>query len=173
MMKTNASIEIYQLHIWIREISPMIWRRLLVRGDSTIADLHYTLQIAFDWSDDHLNQFHIHGKDFGVYHDGGVSFSTRADQVRLRDFKFRTKERFTYEYDLTDDWVQEVRIEARLAPEEKRVYPCCIGGQRRVPPEDCGGPASFMTLRDEIPSQLADLLEEFSGRFGKKGFRLH
>jgi len=32
----------------------MIWRRLWVRSDSTIADLHYTLQIAFGWSYDQV-----------------------------------------------------------------------------------------------------------------------
>jgi hypothetical protein len=61
----TVDVEIYQLHVWIRQISPMIWRRLLVRSDSSIADLHYTLQIAFGWSDEHLNQFHIHGQDYG------------------------------------------------------------------------------------------------------------
>lgn len=70
-----ADVEIYQLHVWIRLISPMIWRRLLVRSDSSIADLHYTLQIAFGWSDEHLNQFRIHGQAHGVYHDGGINFS--------------------------------------------------------------------------------------------------
>ena len=36
-------IDVYQLHVWLREISPLIWRRMLVRSDSTIADLHQTL----------------------------------------------------------------------------------------------------------------------------------
>lgn len=63
---------IYQLKVWLQGISPMVWRRLLVRSDSTIADLHYTLQIAMGWSDVHLNRFHIHGQDFGVYHDGVI-----------------------------------------------------------------------------------------------------
>jgi Plasmid pRiA4b ORF-3-like protein len=40
-----------------RRESPMIWRRLLVRSDSTIADQHYTLQTAFGWSDEHLHRF--------------------------------------------------------------------------------------------------------------------
>jgi hypothetical protein len=40
----------------------MIWRRLLVGSDSSIADLHHTLQIAFGWSDSHLHRFHIHGR---------------------------------------------------------------------------------------------------------------
>lgn len=138
----------------------MIWRRLLVRSDSTIADLHYTLQIAFGWSDEHLNRFHIHGQDYGVYHDGGINFPSNAAQVRLCDFKFRNNERFLYEYDFGNGWQHEVRVDARLTPEDKRTYPCCVGGRRRVPPEDCGGPLAFMTRRDEIPLQVEDLFEE-------------
>lgn len=155
----EAGAEIYQLHVWIRQITPMIWRRLLVRSDGTIAELHDTLQIAFGWSDAHLNRFHIHGQDYGVYHDSGLCFSADADQVRLCEFKSRINERFCYEYDFGDGWQHEVRIEARLAQDEKRTYPCCIGGKRRAPPEDCGGPLAFMTHRDTLPSQVADLLE--------------
>ena len=50
------SIEVYRLHILLREISPAIWRRVLVRSDSTIKDLHYIMQLLMGWSDYHLNQ---------------------------------------------------------------------------------------------------------------------
>jgi hypothetical protein len=50
-MADDPGGEAYRIHVWIRQISPMIWRRLLVGGDSSIADLHHTLQIAFGWSD--------------------------------------------------------------------------------------------------------------------------
>jgi Plasmid pRiA4b ORF-3-like protein len=46
MVQQSSTIEVYQLHVWLREITPLIWRRLLVRSNSTIADLHHTLQIA-------------------------------------------------------------------------------------------------------------------------------
>lgn len=159
-MTKEFIVEVYRLHVWIRQISPMIWRRLLVRSDSTIVDLHFTLQIAFGWSDKHLNRFHIHGQDYGVYHDGGISFSSNSTQVRLGEFKFRKNERFLYEYDLSDCWQHEVRIEARETLKEQRLYPCCIGGQRRAPPEDCGGPLVFMTWRDEVPLRVRNLLED-------------
>lgn len=111
-MPNATSAVAYRLHLWIRQISPMIWRRLLVRSDSTIADLHYTLQIAFGWSDAHLNLFHIHGQDFGVYQDGGTCFSTHPDQVRLGDFQVRINERFRYEYNFGDGWQHEVCVDA-------------------------------------------------------------
>src|SRR5664279_5187010 len=101
-MANATDVEVFRLHVWIRQISPMIWRRLLVRSDSTIADLHYTLQIAMGWSDVHLNRFHIHGQDFGVYHDGGMSFTDNPEKVLLSAFGFRTHERFIYEYDFGD-----------------------------------------------------------------------
>lgn len=46
MESTNTAVEIYQLRVWIRKISPQIWRRLLVRSDCTIAELHTILQEA-------------------------------------------------------------------------------------------------------------------------------
>jgi hypothetical protein len=46
MSTQHVTQDVYQLHVWLCEISPLIWRRLLMRSDSTIADLHDTLQIA-------------------------------------------------------------------------------------------------------------------------------
>jgi hypothetical protein len=60
---TPADDPIYQLKIVLTGISPMIWRRLLVRSSTTIAELHYIIQIAMGWEDEHLNRFHIYGKD--------------------------------------------------------------------------------------------------------------
>ena len=101
---------VYQLKVWLQGISPMIWRRLLVRSDSTMADLHYTIQIAVGWSDTHLNRFHIHGKDFGVYHSGGMSFPEHPEQVPLSAFGFPVRERILSEYDFGDTLLHQVRI---------------------------------------------------------------
>lgn len=128
----------------------MVWRRLLVRSDSTIADLHYTLQIAIGWCDVHLNRFHIHGKDFGVYHDGGMGFADNPKQVPLSVFGFRARERFLYEYDFGDAWLHEVRIEKRLPFDPKKTYPVCIDGKHAAPPEDCGGALAYMQMRQEL-----------------------
>ena len=141
---------IYQLKVWLQGISPMVWRRLLVRSDSTIADLHYTIQIAMGWSDVHLNRFHIHGQDFGVYHDGGISFADNPEKVLLSAFGFRTRERFLYEYDFGDEWLHEVRIEKRLSLDPKKTYPVCIDGKHAAPPEDFGGAQAYMQMRQEL-----------------------
>jgi hypothetical protein len=153
--------EVYQLHVWLREISPLIWRRLLVRSDSTIADLHYTLQIAMGWEGYHLHQFVIRGKRYGVPQPGGVWFADDPTQVQLGDLHLRLRERFLYEYDFGDLWQHEIRVEKKLPVELKRHYPTCIGGRRSAPLEDCGGPWAFMALQDEYsPYALLERLTE-------------
>jgi hypothetical protein len=141
---------IYQLKVWLRGISPMVWRCLLVRSDSTMADLHYTIQIAIGWSDAHLNRFHIHGKDYSVLHIGGMSFADDPERVHLSDFGFRTRERFLYEYDFGDAWLHEVRMEKILPFDPKRTYPVCIDGKHAAPPEDCGGASAYMQMRQRL-----------------------
>src|SRR5258708_35977655 len=69
---TNPEPGVYQLRVVPRGVSPLIWRRLLVRSDSTIADLHASLQLVLRWSDEHLNRFVIHGREYGAWHDGGI-----------------------------------------------------------------------------------------------------
>jgi hypothetical protein len=168
METSESAVEIYQFHVWIRQISPMIWRRLLVRSDSSIEDFHHTLQIAFGWSDLHLNLFHIQGQDYGVYHDGGIRFFKNPKLVKLGDFKFRKNERFTYEYDFGDCWEHSVRLEARLPLDKDKTYPRCIDGRRRAPPEDCGGPIAFMARREEIPMLEFELLQDI-----EESLRIH
>jgi hypothetical protein len=138
---------VYQLRVVLRGISPLIWRRLLVRADSTIVDLHQTLQIAFGWSDTHLHRFVIHGKDYGVAHLGGRIFADDPTQVRLANLRLRPRERFGYEYDFGDLWQHDLRVEQIMEVEPRRTYPVCIGGARAAPPEDCGGPWAFLELR--------------------------
>jgi hypothetical protein len=39
----------YQLQVVLHGVSPLIWRRLLVPGDASVADVHAMVQIAFGW----------------------------------------------------------------------------------------------------------------------------
>jgi hypothetical protein len=156
---------IYHLKVVLLGISPMIWRRLLVCGDNAIADLHYIIQIAMGWSDDHLHQFRIHGKRYGIARMGGISFSGNPDVIRLKDLGLRINERFVYEYDFTDGWHHQIRVEAILAREPHRCCPVCIDGRRACPPEDCGGPWAFMELRQYysffyIMERLLEVIED-------------
>jgi hypothetical protein len=94
----------------------------------------------------HLCQFvgHLRAACYGSFEVGASS-----PDVTLATLRFRKGARFVYEYDLNIPWRHEVRIEDRLSPEARKTYPVCTRGGGACPPEDCGGPESFMVRRDD------------------------
>jgi hypothetical protein len=110
----------------------MIWRRFIVRADTTIAELHFINQLIMRWSDSHLNCFKIYGKDYGVAHIGGMMFSDHPMTVGLQDLRLRFNGKFTYEYDFTEDWKYLIRLEKILTFYPAFQYPVCIAGKRNV-----------------------------------------
>jgi Plasmid pRiA4b ORF-3-like protein len=93
-MPESPEPDIYHLRIVLLGISPIIWRCLLVRGDSTIVDLHNTLQTAFGWSDDQLHRFLIPGKQYGVTYLDGITFRDDPRLIKFSDLGLRVKEKF-------------------------------------------------------------------------------
>ena len=160
MDEIDNAPEIFQLHFLLRGINPPVWRRVLIRSDDTIADLHYILQIVFRWTDSHLHRFVIRGKEYGIGRSGCTAFRTDARLIRLADFHFRPNARFLYEYDFRDLWQHQIRLEAVTRAQAGRIYPVCIAGARAAPPEDCGGPWAYMEMMDHQELDLPwDALE--------------
>ena len=161
--------QIYQLRVVLRGISPLIWRRLLVRSDSTVAQLHEALQVVFGWDDEHLNCFEIRGREYAVYRDGGGMIGIDARGVRLGDLDLRRLERFVYEYDFGDSWIHDLRLEAKLPVDPRKTYPICVAGKCAGPPEDCGGPSAFMANRQYYAGvgrgRSAEDLDDFADEF--------
>jgi hypothetical protein len=145
----QPSGQVYQLKVVLRDCSPMIWRRLLVTSDTTIAQLHTILQIAMGWEDLHLHRFRIYAKEYGIYREGGMFFDDNPFQVKLSAFKLRAGERFAYEYDMGDFWQHDIRLERVLPLEPRKLYPVCIAGAGDCPPEDSGGPSGYQRLLEE------------------------
>lgn len=115
-----AEVVAYQLNVVLREVEPTVWRRVLVRDEVSIAELHHTVQATMGWDDEHLHQFRIFGREYGVHHEGGIVFRDDPWQVKLRDFKLRPGERFVYEYDFGDFWQHDLRLEKVLPLDPKK-----------------------------------------------------
>jgi len=105
------------------------------------------------WEGSHLYQFRLRAARYGSW-----EVSAASPDVTLAALRFRKGARFVYEYDLNIPWRHEIRIEDRLEPEAGKAYPACSGGSGACPPEDCAGPAAFMTRHDEMLS--LDALED-------------
>jgi hypothetical protein len=143
----DMAVTVYQLKVVLRDVQPPVWRRVLLPADATIRTLHETVQVVMGWTNCHLHQFIIHGKEYGVAYEGGIPFADPPDKVRLAGFGFRPHEKFEYVYDLGDCWEHELTVEKILALDPARIYPVCIGGAQPCPPEDCGGPWRYSSVR--------------------------
>jgi hypothetical protein len=133
---------ILQLKIRLLEVSPMVWRRVLVPDTFTLEELHGIIQVTMGWEGIHLYQFWIR-----AVHYGSFDLCVSSPRVTLAHFRFRKGAKFTYEYDMTDFWRHEIRVEDRLEPEPGRPYPLCIDGVHACPPEECGGPEGYADRR--------------------------
>src|SRR5712691_4882420 len=136
---------ILRIKIWLTGISPVVWRRVLVPSSFTLRELHGVIQVAMGWEGIHLYDFQLRAVRYG-----SRELSASSPDVTLAALRFRKGARFIYEYDLNIPWRHEVRIEDRLEPEAGKAYPACSGGSGACPPEDCAGPAAFMTRHDAV-----------------------
>ena len=135
---------VLQVKVWLVGISPMVWRRVLVPASFTLRELHGVIQVAMGWEGIHLYVFRLRAARYGSW-----ELSASSPDVTLADLRFRKGARLIYEYDLNIPWRHEVRIEDRLEREARKIYPICTGGDGACPPEDSGGPESFMDHRDD------------------------
>lgn len=124
----------------------MVWRWLRIAADTSLAALHFIFQIAQGWGDDHLHQFHIYGKDYGISYEGGIGFIDNPFRVVIEDFAFDAGDRFTYEYNFFEHWIHHIRVEAIHEDSELKT-PFCLSGH--------GMPGA--TAADEADKTLAFL----------------
>ncbi|MGT7680300.1 plasmid pRiA4b ORF-3 family protein [Escherichia coli] len=124
----------------------MVWRRLRIAADTSLAALHFIFQIVQGWGDDHLHQFHIYGKDYGISYEGGIGFVDNPFRVVIDDFAFDAGDRFTYEYNFFEHWLHDIRVEA-IYENSTLKAPFCISGH--------GMPGA--TAADEFDKTLAFL----------------
>jgi hypothetical protein len=79
-----------------------------------------------------------------------------------------------YVYDFGDDWVHRVVVEKVLRADRNVSYPCCIGGKRAGPPEDCGGVWGYEELlaaiSDPDHAEHESMLEWVGGEFDPEDF---
>jgi len=137
---------LYQLKITLQDIQPLIWRRIQVWEDITLAQLHTLLQIVMDWEDYHLHDFVIGRRRYSVPDPDDDMYERKVlDEklARLNEVVPRVGSHFEYLYDFGDSWHHDVLLEAILMPQPNVHYPRCVAGERRTPPEDVGGTLGY------------------------------
>ena len=138
LLKENE-IKIYQLKVTLKGSKPPIWRRVLVKSNFTLGDLHKVIQgVMESWGDDHLHMFMVNGEYYGEQSERTDS-DNDEESLTLREILQRRIKKFNYTYDFGDDWEHTIIIEKELELDSQQKYPVCVAGKRACPPEDIGG----------------------------------
>ncbi|MEJ2244947.1 MAG: plasmid pRiA4b ORF-3 family protein [Acidobacteriota bacterium] len=173
----NRSIEMkaFQLKVMLRYAKPPIWRRMEVRGDTTLGRLHRIIQVAMGWTDSHMHQFVAKGKCYGIPDQEFGLDQEDEDRIRIDQVLRKTKDKLLYEYDFGDGWEHDVVVEKVLpiASGNKR-YPMVTGGRRACPPEECGGIPGFYRFLEILGKpdhpEHEELLEWSGGEYDPERF---
>ena len=70
----------YQLKLSLSFSDPLIWRRIQVPGQLTLADLHRVIQICMGWSDSDTHQFLV-GK---IFYSAGIWHRRFQEKTKIR-----------------------------------------------------------------------------------------
>ena len=165
---------IHQLKVTLKGGRPAIWRRVLVRSDTTLAQLHQVLQIAMGWYNSHLHEFVADGVQYGVP-DTELGLTAQDERaVTLADVAPAAGHRLLYEYDFGDGWEHDVLVEKLFEAEPGATYPVCVKGRRACPPEDVGGPWGYAELleilNDPHDAEYQERVEWVGGEFDPEQF---
>jgi hypothetical protein len=145
----------FQFKIQIEDVTkPPVWRKVLVPETFTFHRFHQVIQTAFGWKNAHLYQFSE--KESGIEEVIGIP-TDDDDEWDIPVIDSRTKKlneifvkegnKYTYIYDLGDDWVHKIVLE-KIIPENKDRRAKCIDGRGACPPENCGGVWGYEDLKD-------------------------
>jgi hypothetical protein len=180
--KSKAKTDtLFQLKITLLDIEPPIWRRIQTR-DCTLDELHDVLQVVMGWENSHLHRFEINGQVFGdpdLFEEDFLEFDmrdsrkTRLSQIVPKDGK---RCRFIYEYDFGDGWQHEILFEGNPEVLPGIVYPACLEGERRCPPEDVGGTGGYQEYLEALADPSHENHQDFlrwRGKFEPDSFDLN
>lgn len=174
-IKLSNQDSVYQLKITLQQVSPAVWRRVLVPADIPLGALHFVLNEAMGWDCKHMHSFIIGDRTYsdpGHDLDGELGFENEHE-VELGGLVVAGKQ-LTYAYGEGDGWLHEIAVEQQLPADERFGYPLCIGGARACPPEDCGGPPGYarllQALADKEHPEHAAMLALVGGYFDPEGF---
>jgi hypothetical protein len=175
--KTNPSARplLYQLKVTLLDSKPPIWRRLLVRGDTTLARLHAILQTAMGWEDYHVHTFKVRGTTYAVPDpDWDPPVSDEAKPT-LTGLGLAPGSRFEYKYDMGDGWMHDIEVEAVEEAETKNPRRAvCLDGKRACPPEDVGGTCRYeyflKVIRNPKHREHKEMLRWVGGEFDSEAF---
>jgi hypothetical protein len=151
-----SSDDMVILRIELEDIEPLIWRRVAVPTSMNLKALHRVIQAAMGWLDYHLWEFTADGRKYGMLLPDDPDWNERikdAAKTKLSALLTVGVREIGYVYDMGDNWQHRIIVEKLKTAEPGVSYPQFLGGERRCPPEDCGGFPGYCEFLENIASK--------------------
>ena len=148
MARNTEIVAQYELKIVLLNTDPEVWRTIRVPRDIILENLHYVIQRAMGWEDEHLHEFSIGKKRYSQPSPNMLGLSkppVNESIVRLNGVA-KPNATFRYQYDFGDCWVHEIKIEREVLSESSQRLAICTGGGNACPPEGCGGAYGYRSM---------------------------
>jgi hypothetical protein len=146
-MASKRVNEIATVRIELCRTDPLIWREVEVPTSMTLLDLHYVIQAAMGWSDDHMWDMHINKQGYGEPMPVLPGWDRKPildpAEVRLCEVLRPRRTTIDYLYDYGDSWAHKLLVTRIRAGDPNTAYPRYVGGENNSPLEDCGGVYRF------------------------------
>ncbi|MGD8674579.1 MAG: plasmid pRiA4b ORF-3 family protein [Desulfobacterales bacterium] len=174
--KNKKSKSLYQIKVTLVGSKPPIWRRLIVKDNIRLDQLHSVLQVAMGWFNYHLHQYRV-GRSYIGIPDPDFDIDVKDERkVYLLDIISTPKDNFVYEYDFGDGWEHKIVLEKILSLDFFE-SPVVIKGKKACPPEDCGGIWGYSDFLDAIQdpkhAEHESMLEWVGGEFDPDEFDMN
>jgi hypothetical protein len=131
--------------------------------------LHSVIQAAMGWLDYHLWEFTANERKYSMLIPNDRDWNARinnAAKTKLSVVLTTGINQIGYVYDMGDNWQHRIIVE-KLQPAEPGVpYPQFLGGERRCPPEDCGGYPGYYDFLANIASKQSKKREAALNWYG-------
>ncbi len=166
---------VFRLRIQLRDVNPVVWRRILVPGSIRMAKLSRILLAAMGWNNSHLHAFLIGDKRIGMcfdeYPEGEIDEKGVTVLQALRD-----ERRFVFEYDFGDGWEHEVIIEELTWSYFGLKFAVCLDGRTPARPTTSAAPAAMSSSSRRSATRTtkttSSMLEWADGPFDPAEFDL-
>jgi len=160
--------KIFQLKLRIKDIKPMIWRKIQIHSDCSFEELHNMIQMLFEWEDMHTHEFEVkdsEGENILINEldiEEGPEEDEKDERLEfLDDYLSMNNRHCEYTYDFGDGWRVAIELEKISSPEEGVNYPNIVKGKRAGPPEDSGGVPGYYGILEALknPEENEDIID--------------
>ncbi|MEX1231916.1 MAG: plasmid pRiA4b ORF-3 family protein [Planctomycetaceae bacterium] len=151
MMAKHSTVNVFVFKVALR-YEPDIWRRIAIKGNQTLEDLHFAIFDAFNRDEEHLYSFYLpkpgnrsrfveqnsteYAHPMAVDEGFGDQKVYDASDTLIEELELSLRKKFYYLFDFGDSWWHTLDVEQIRGEVEKgKKYPLVIEEHGKAPPQ--------------------------------------